>query len=320
MKERINFILRLLIGFGILFILFKVVPYKELLFHLKKVKPFLLLIAFLSLVSLNLIGVSRWKYILSHLGLHVKYKDLFFLVFCGLFLNLFFPSLIAQDVFRAGLLSLKEPKSLKKIVASLVVDRFSGFFALCFVVTLAFILGRDFISEKSVFIAISLLFLLVVFLALFIFSKSFFKMFMSIFSKFRVYRDKAIEFHECLYVFHNQPRVLFRIFTFSFLIQGSLPFIFYLMACSFAVKVNPLLFMVLIPIIMAISNLPVSIAGLGTREAAAVYFFSKIGIDKSIALGISLMYFLFMLLLGLFGGFLYVAFYSRRIQSHKQNR
>jgi len=319
LRKRVNFILRLSVSLGILFVLFKIVPYNELIFHLKRADLPLLSICFLIFVAVHLLGVLRWQIALRALDLKVKYKELFFLFFCGLFFNLIFPSVIAQDAFRAGILGLKEGKPYKKIVASLVIERFLGFFALCFIAIASFALGRSLIAERSVFTAVFLLFLAVLFLGLFIFSRRFFKASMFFFGKFASFKDKAVEFHRHLYIFRSKPLVLLKVFSISIIIQISFPVIFYLFALSFGVRVNPLFFFILVPIIMCVAVLPVTIAGLGTREAMAVYFFSKIGIEKSVALGISLMHFLFYISIGLLGGLLYVAFYSRRIQSDKKD-
>ncbi|MBN2120002.1 MAG: flippase-like domain-containing protein [Candidatus Omnitrophica bacterium] len=318
-KKQLNLILRLFISLGLVFILFKIVPYRELISQFKEVNPVFVIASFLIFVSLHILGVWRWQVGLSALGLKIKFKDLFFLLFCGLFFNLIFPSVIAQDVFRGGLLGLKEKGAYRKVAASLVIDRFSGYFALSLVAIISFLLGRSLIQEKSVALAVFLLFLGVLFAALFIFNKRFFHSLVFFSHRFPSFKSRISEFHDYLYVFRRDFLSFFKVFLLSLVIQILVPLSIYILALAFGLSPGPFIFFILVPIIMAVATVPVTIAGIGTREALMVYFFSKVGIAESVALGISLIHLLFILTLGISGGILYVAFYSRRIQSYQQN-
>ena len=69
MKGKLSLILRLLIAGGIIFVLFKVVPYDELISQLKKVDLKLIFVSFTIFISMHLVGVARWKLCLAALGL-----------------------------------------------------------------------------------------------------------------------------------------------------------------------------------------------------------------------------------------------------------
>ena len=79
---------------------------------------------------------------------------------------------------------------------------------------------------------------------------------------------------------------------------------FYLIARSLHQDVPVLYFMVFVPIICVAASLP-SIGGLGVREAGAAYFLAKVGVESGVAVSISLISFLFMVLVGLIGGIFY---------------
>jgi uncharacterized membrane protein YbhN (UPF0104 family) len=51
-----------------------------------------------------------------------------------------------------------------------------------------------------------------------------------------------------------------------------------------------------------IAMVPISIVGLGVREAGVIYFFAKVGVDGSTALGMSLVWFSLTLILNGLGG------------------
>ena len=69
---------------------------------------------------------------------------------------------------------------------------------------------------------------------------------------------------------------------------------------------------VLVPIIMLMSMLPVSIAGWGLREGAAVVLLGEAGINPADALLLSVLFGLISLLIWGFGGLVWLASRSRR--------
>ena len=67
-----------------------------------------------------------------------------------------------------------------------------------------------------------------------------------------------------------------------------------------------------------LEKLPVSVAGLGLREAGSMYFFTKVGMSGEVALTIALLSFALIFLFGLSGGVIYVLTFSyRRLQRHQ---
>lgn len=66
--------------------------------------------------------------------------------------------------------------------------------------------------------------------------------------------------------------------------------------------VTALLASLLVPAVLEIAMLPISIAGWGVREGAAVVAFGTLGIPSAVAFGASVLFALLTLLLGLFGG------------------
>jgi hypothetical protein len=95
---------------------------------------------------------------------------------------------------------------------------------------------------------------------------------------------------------------------------------FYLIAASMGLKLKLIYFFVYIPIIGAVSMLPISIGGLGLRDAITIYFFGKAGVAKDLAFAMSLVNFSFILITGIAGGLIYYVFTvrNRRLQSRQQ--
>ena len=93
-----------------------------------------------------------------------------------------------------------------------------------------------------------------------------------------------------------------------------MPISFYVLSYAAGVRINAIHFYILVPIISVIALLPISMAGLGIREASSKYFFSAVGMSGEIAVAISLLSFSIIVLLALAGGFVYViTLFNRRI-------
>jgi uncharacterized membrane protein YbhN (UPF0104 family) len=195
------------------------------------------------------------------------------------------------------------------------MDRFSGSVALVFIALFSFMLGWRLLKQKEVIFSLLLLCSIIGLASLIIFSKRFFSFFAKIFKNNSPLKNKLISFHDQLYFFRKNPSVFIKSMFFSLPIQFLTPVMFFVTSKAFGLDLGIIYFLILVPIIMMIALIPITIAGAGTREAAAVYFFSLVGINKSIGLGMSLLNLAFTIFIGLLGGIFYVTIYHRRLQS-----
>jgi len=312
-KGKIFFLFRLLVTAAIILALFKFIPYEKLVLVYKdSQKGYLVLGFFIFFLSL-IIGIFRWRFLLSSLGINISVREAFYSYFCGLFLNLFFPSFVAGDVFRSFCISRRHGDT-GKVASSVLMDRFSGGIALTLVALFAFILGRSIVPNEGVVVALILLCTIAGFLFLVIFSKSFFRFLARAFKSKPHIEEKLISFHDKLYFFRNNPKIFAKSFLFSFPIQLLLPIGFFITSRAFDVNLGIIYFFIATPIIAAVALIPITIAGAGTREASAVYFFSLVGVKPSIGLGISLINLIFLISMGIIGGIFYVSVYHRWLQ------
>jgi hypothetical protein len=103
----------------------------------------------------------------------------------------------------------------------------------------------------------------------------------------------------------------------SILIQFILPATAFLIARALGSSLNFNYFILFIPVIGAVSMLPISIGGLGLRENLTVLLFAHAGMDQHMALSMSLLNFFFLALYSGIGGVIYVlGVRYRRIQRH----
>ena len=129
-NEIISFAIRILAGVGILVVLTKFVPYRELLPLLAKADLRYIALAWGIFALLFVGGAFRWLIALRAMGIKAHAGDAVFLTYSGLFLNLFCPSFIAQDAYRTALVAQKTKATIADILSSVVMDRISGFVGL----------------------------------------------------------------------------------------------------------------------------------------------------------------------------------------------
>ena len=312
MKKKIFLILRIVVGLGIILVLFRFISYKNLI-HLYRssIKSYLVL-AFLVFIIINIIGAFRWRFILHSLGLIISIREALYVCFSSLFFNLFFPSLLGADLFRGVSLSYHH-KNTYKVISSVVMDRFSGGFGLILVSLPAVILGRKYISQANIIIGITVFLIVSILIVSIVSNKSLFQYFNHCI-KDGIFKSRLVKLYNELYFFRENPKIFFNSLIYSFTIQAATCLIFFIISRAFFLKLNIIYFFILIPIIQFIAILPVTIAGMGTRGAAIVYFFSIIGVDKSVALSISFVFLFFTIFTSLMGGIIYVMVYHRWLE------
>jgi uncharacterized protein (TIRG00374 family) len=314
MNKTVSVILKVFISLGMLFVLFKLVPYHELMETYKHSNKIYIFLGFIVFFLTFVISTIRWKYLLSALGVKVTLHDTFYSSFAGLFFNLIFPSFVAGDIFKGFTISNQHGETAK-VASSVLMDRFSGSFGLMLVALVSYFAGRSLFSQQSVFYSLLILCGLIGFASLLIFSKTFFSFFAAVFKKNSSFKNKIVSFHDQLYFFRKNPKVFLNSLLFSVPIQILSPISFFIVSKAFGLHVHLIYFLILIPIVMMIALVPITIAGAGLREGAVVYFFTLIGIAKQISLGISLLNLAFTIFVGLCGGIFYVTVYHRWLQS-----
>ena len=99
-----------------------------------------------------------------------------------------------------------------------------------------------------------------------------------------------------------------------------MPVSVYFIALALGVRINFIYFLIFLPIIGAITLIPISLGGLGLRESLFVVYFAKAGVIKQLALAMSLLSFSFVVVYGAIGGLIYVlTVHHRRVQPHQSS-
>jgi uncharacterized membrane protein YbhN (UPF0104 family) len=202
------------------------------------------------------------------------------------------------------------------------MDRLSGYVGLVVVVLFALLTGWQMIrNDVAVLVSIGLITGMLGVVLLVLFNKFLYLQINKILRLPNAGRIREVLkslFYEIHY-FRNHKKVLFYNLLVSVLIQGLGPLVYYVIALSLGVTgVSLVYFFIFVPIISAITLLPISLGGFGVRENTAVIFFAKAGLAGNSAVAIAFLNSIFVLILGVTGGLIYVlTIHHRRVQYHQ---
>jgi uncharacterized protein (TIRG00374 family) len=243
-----------------------------------------------------------------------------FISFCGgVFFSLFLPSTIGGDLMRSIDLS-KHTKKPKEVIATVLLDRLSGFIGLVVLTLLSLIFGWGIIRDKNVLLSVTIISLVLAAILIVLFNRPVFNTINKLLHSPNTGKIRGLikSLHHEIHLFRDHKEVMVRNVILSVLIQSISPVVFFIIAFSLGLKISIIYFFVFLPIIGAITLLPISIGGLGLRDAAIIFFFAKASVAKDMSFAISLLNFFFMLIYGLLGGLVYVlTIRHRRIQHHQ---
>jgi hypothetical protein len=315
-KKILFFILRLSVSIVLFIFLFKQIDKKALFLNMQTADKNILAWAFL-LYLINLVfGFWRWNLLLGTLGVCASLKRRLVSFAGGNFFNYFLPSTIGGDFVRSIDLSL-HTKRTKEVVATVLLDRLSGYVGLEIVFLVALFLGRRLLQLKIVLLGAVLITSLLVTLLLFVFNNFFYSklnrfLSLPVTGKFG---EALKSLHEELHIFKNNKLAIIRSILLSVFIQIGSPLASYVVALSLGLRLSFLHFLIFLPIIGVITLLPISLGGLGFKETVAVYCFKKVGVPEDLTLAFSLIGLFIVLTYACLGGLFYVfAIHYRRQQ------
>jgi hypothetical protein len=315
LKKIAGIILRISISFVLLIFLFKRVDARSLLEIIKKADLSLLFLGFSLTSFVYVLCFFRWRMLLNAVGIKPAAAKLIPPFAAGIFFNLLLPSSLGGDLVRSMDLSVHTKKA-KEVVASVILDRLSGAVGLAIIALLAILFGWQIIQDKIVILYLSMILAVLAVIITVIFNEFLYSKINSLLHSPRSGKIRAFleSLHQEIYIFRKNKKTLENSLILSSLIQVISPLATWIVALALGLRINPVYFFVFLPIIFTITLLPISLGGIGLREASTVYFFSKIGVGNDVALAMSVLSFSFTVAYAAVGGIVYVfTLHHRRI-------
>jgi uncharacterized protein (TIRG00374 family) len=294
------FMFKALITVAIFWWLIGNIDLKSVVSELSAMQPLWAAAAISMLLAQLLLTGIRWYFVGQLVGAHLVLPQALRLVLIGQFFNQLLPSSIGGDAARIWIAS-REGIPLGRATASIFCDRAAGMVVAVLFVTLSLLLlpmlwqpgilaAGEFVIYLAVFITVSLLVLLLL-------GSKISKFMMS----FRLSRPFGVLSRDMRIVLFTNIKSL-QIVGLSAAVQVLTVFVAYFFAKGINVDLGFINGLVLIPMIMLVSMMPVSFAGWGIRESAMVIGLGFIGITTVDALVISVSFGISQIIIGLIGG------------------
>jgi uncharacterized protein (TIRG00374 family) len=301
-----SFLGRIGLSIGLLWFIFSKIDIQGTREILRSADLTYIFIAAVIFILTNFILLLRWFVFIKALDLSVKAKAVIVNYFYGLFGNLFLPTAIGGDLVKViGL--CKDSDQRPKVVASVLIDRLSGFASIALVSVVAFVGGHRLIGDDTLAVPIILMGTGALLVAAVLFNEKIYSFVCRAFDRLPRFKNALMTIHYDIALLKRSRKYKEGIkgVLLSCLSQVIFASTYYFTAKALHQEIALIYFLIFVPIICVASAFP-SIGGLGAREVGAVYLFSKIGIGSGIAVSLSLINFLFMVIVGLAGGVIYV--------------
>ena len=319
MKKKLFLLLRFAVSFGLIGLIVYQISRREnisdLLTYYPTANYWILGGAALLLLFLLAAGSLRWGILLSPQKIHLRSLSIFMYYMIGMFFNQFLPSTVGGDVIKVYYLNKFTGKGAKSFV-SIAMDRVVGMMGMCVVAIGSLLIGGGelyrTVGPRYALLIFSIVGTvsggLIVFF-LIIFNSKLMALFLKL-ARWEKLRQLVKKLHRAFIIYKGQKKVLVRALLVSTWIWVMIVLICWLVYLAFHPPIGEIplkYFFLFIPAISVIMSLPISLGGLGTREAFFILFFTSLpGIKMMDALVISLNYYIISLAVSSLGGVIYI--------------
>ena len=263
-------------------------------------------------VLLYMVGqaVSAWKWqiLLAPVRLEVPYPKVLAFYFTGMFFNLFLPTIVGGDAVKALLLA-RETGAPARATMSVFMERNIGLCALLIVA----IVAAELAPSVELF-GMSLRRLTWVLAAgyaaanVILMSPLVYRIADRLIAATPLarFRHRADSLYQAIVPYKNAPARILSSVGLSFIFQGIVIAVVFLNARALALDVPLAAVAVFVPLVSLAGMVPVSVNGLGVREALYILLFGRIGVPVETAVSLALLYLAVTFLASLPGGVAYL--------------
>ena len=275
---------------------------------------FLVLACLCSYILVYLLLSFRWQLLLNILSLKVPIQKLYGAYLIGAFFNNFLPTNIGGDMVR-GLDLYRHTKKGKEIVVSVLVERVLGYTSQLIIATTALVMIYPSFHDPWVTWAIIGAAAIYVAILAVLLTPTLFVLLSKVLHAFkdRLIGPRLLEVPHTIALYTASPARLLQTILLSLLIQTCSILVYYVLTLALHLTIPLADLFLFFPMINMIAMLPISLGGLGLREGVSIYLFQKIGVDLAHAMGLSLVWYFFLVCTSALGG---VIFALRNVKRH----
>ncbi len=307
-KKTLTLALRAIFSLSILvFLLTTQTSVRDIANKIKELNPAWLVVSF-SLHAIGLlISALRWQILARAQGDNIPLDFLAKSYLVGTFFNNFLPTRFGGDIVRIWDGS-RFSRSLLKSSAIVLVERFTGIVVLFLFALFASLYRMDMARQIPVIWVSLLLGLAGLAMVIGFFSPMATAVLRIIPSKgfLKKVRDKILLFRKTILHYRTQRGPFFRATLWAVLLQLNVIIYYFLIGQALHLKIHFIDYFIFIPIVLLIQIIPITINGLGLREGSYIEIFKFYSISPQAAFTFSLVDVVFVLVLGIIGGLIYV--------------
>jgi glycosyltransferase 2 family protein len=265
-KKVINLAILLFVTITIFYLLFTKISLIKTIQLIQHSNMLYLLSSLLLLCFIVFLLILRWYIIITKFSSSITFKQSMISLLSSLPLNSFLPSK-AGDLYKAYYF---KHIGFSRVLGAVFTERIFDVFAL-----IVLLLSSAIFLHNTLFTLIALS-LLIILLVIFIFFR--------LWNKLPFFKNKNIlnKLSSSFRFFIKDPLNSLLILAISIFSWGLSLLQLYLLFMALSIKIPLIYFFATITIVIFISMIPITVAGMGTRESAILYFFSSYGTNESL--------------------------------------
>ena len=267
--------------------------------------PYFFLALFLVTVERVLLAY-KWNVLLAKKKLNIPFIKLLKIYYASIFVGTFLPSSLGVEIFRSYSLA-KYNSNPAESVSSVFVDKIIALCSSFIVVLVNVLLFSGLIANKYIIPITLIMTATFVVFSIIIINQAIMQAVINSFSLINLknLQNKIQKFYNAFSEYMAYKGALFYVLMLSFLLQVVRVLDVYAVSLSLKQEVALAHFFIFVPIIIILTMLPLSLAGIGIREGAFVYFFSQVGMTVSEAFALSVLIYVLTMISILPGGIIF---------------
>jgi len=250
----------------------------------------------------------RWHSLLTAHNIFIPQTYLLGSVLIGFFYSTLLPTTVGGDAYRGIDMHRTFKIPLNKNILAIYLGRFLGVISGIIFLIISFCLGMYKHLSKSLTLGFLIVFPIIIFIIVITVIPKKFKIDV-LFGKIKFlkrFSNNILEFSNVLDSYKHKGKVV--VISFMYSILGNIcTFIsFYFTGLALKMNVSFLSYLFIVPTTWTISNIPITLGGMGVRESTLVLLLKEFGVSSGSALTFSLIVLITNILIAASGGLVYI--------------
>jgi hypothetical protein len=303
-------LLKIVVSGGLIVLLLRGVHLGDIADLIAGANVLLLLLALLLYLAAIAIGALKWAILLRAQNISVPFLDLLAYTFAGLFFGNVLPTNVGGDLVRAYDLA-RHTGYMEQSAISVLIDRLVGLTAFLATAVLMAVLAAltltDNAGMETIVVAAVIVFALFIAAFSLLLSRRFMLRFALLLDRplLRAVEPIFQRVFVALQIYRQSYRALAQAFALALTGVFVTALTQWLISEALGLGISLFYFMLFNPLIAFVLLVPLSINGIGVKEAAFVFFLGLVGVSQAAAFSLSLVFTAIIVLSSLPGGFVW---------------